>query len=261
MLKLIVMSDIHMLPPNQTKYGIDTAIQFRQAVSQVNEFYSDADLCVYAGDIADKAEMEAYQQFDQIRQGHQIPSRVLLGNHDHRPTYIENAETPMVDENGFVQGYADIKGHRIIMLDSSEPSHDDGILCEKRLNWLKQRLIESKTLNLNVIIIMHHHIRQMFIEHLDKIKLKQSEAFTQILRDSGANITQIISGHCHLTSAGSWRGFPVATLSGNQLRNDINLKNGQQKAQSFESFGQFAVLHADEDGVTIHYHNYEIAKS
>lgn len=265
MLKLIVMSDIHMLPPAQIEYGIDTAAQFRKAVTQANQYYGDADLCVYAGDITDKAEVEAYQQFDQIRQGHKIPSCVLLGNHDDRPTYIDYARTdgsqaPMVDENGFIQGYADLKGHRIVMLDSSEPGHDDGILCEKRLIWLQQRLGEATVLDLTVIIIMHHHIRQIQLDHLDEIKLKQCDTFEQILRTSGANIAQIISGHCHITSAGSWLGFPIATLSGNQLRNDINLKNGQEKVQFFEAFGQFAVLHADDDGVTVHYHNYMIAK-
>ena len=48
MLKLIVMSDLHILPPEEIKFGLDTAARFRDAISDVRKYYDDADLCVYA---------------------------------------------------------------------------------------------------------------------------------------------------------------------------------------------------------------------
>lgn len=59
--------------------------------------------------------------FDRIRSGSGVKQRALLGNHDSRPIYLKHGHEPMMDENGFVQGYEDIKGHRILMIDTSEP--------------------------------------------------------------------------------------------------------------------------------------------
>jgi len=207
MLKIIVMSDIHLQAPGETKFGLDTAVRFSKAISDVNEFYSDADLCIYAGDIADSSQVEAYAQFESIRSNIQIPSRVMLGNHDDRPIYLKNATDPMVDDNGFVEGSIDIKGYRIIMLDSSEPGHVEGVLCEKRLDWLAAKLSGAKAAELPVILIVHHNVNRLHMP-VDTYMLAEPEKLAKTLKDSGAQISQIIAGHCHITTAGSWFGYP-----------------------------------------------------
>lgn len=255
MLKLIVMSDIHILPPEEIKFGLDTADRFRDAISDVRKYYDDADLCVYAGDIADKGQVEAYAQFDEIRQENPIEARVMMGNHDDRPTYLKHAKDPMVDNNGFVQGAVDIKGYRIIMLDSSEPGHVEGILCEKRLAWLATQLTEAKAADLSVIIILHHNANKLHMP-VDTYSLTDPEMLVGVLKDSGAHIAQIIAGHCHITTAGSWHGFPIATISGNQHRVGTYFRNMTGQQPCYEGPAQFAVLFADENGVTLHFHNY-----
>ena len=164
------------------------------------------------GDIADKAQLEAYVQFDEIRQENPIESRVMMGNHDNRLTYLAHAKDPMVDDNGFVQGIVDIKGYRIIMLDSSEPGHVEGILCDIRRAWLAAQLEQAKAADLPVILILHHNSNRLHMP-VDTYSLMEADKLADVLKASGARIAQIVAGHCHITTAGSWHGFPVATIA------------------------------------------------
>lgn len=255
MLKIIVMSDLHLLPPGETKFGLDTAERLGKAISDVREFYDDADLCVYAGDIADSGQAASYAQFEKIRENTPMKSRVMVGNHDDRQTYLENAVDPMVDKNGFVQGVMDIKGYRIIMLDSLKPGHSEGILCDKRLSWLATELSQAKTAGLPVILIIHHNVNRLHMP-VDTYRLSEPEKLAKVLKDSGAQISQIIAGHCHITTAGSWFGFPIATISGNQHRVGGYFRNMSGQQPCYEGPAHFAVLFADGDSVTVHFHSY-----
>lgn len=205
LLKLIVMSDIHILPHSKIKRGLDTSARLSKAIQDANQRYMDSDLCVFAGDITDAGEQEAYTEFDRLRAALSLPQRVMMGNHDNRYTYLAHAKAPMQDEYGFVQGIDDIKGHRIIMLDSSQP--DDHIrasgLCDKRLNWLADRLAEAKLAGYKVILILHHNPCALQMP-VDTYRLEQPERLLRVLKASNAEILQIIAGHCHIPTAGSW---------------------------------------------------------
>lgn len=255
MLKIIVMSDIHITPEGVVRHGLDTSERFATAVADVNEFHNDADLCIYAGDIADKGDADSYARFEDLRAANPIPSFVMMGNHDNRPLYLENAENPMVDDSGFVQGIIDIKGYRVVMIDTSEPGHVDGILCDTRLNWLAARLGEAKELDLPVILVLHHPANRLHMP-VDTYGLTDADKLAPVLLDSGARIAQIVAGHCHITTAGSWHGIPVATISGNQHRVGIHLRNMTRQQPCYEAAAQFAVLLATKSGVTLHFHNY-----
>lgn len=255
LLKLLVMSDIHLLPPGEIKRGLDTAPRFESAIADVNTFHSDADLCVFAGDITEKADKEAFALFDKIRSGTHLPQRVMMGNHDDRNVYLEHAENPMLDENNFVQGYDDIKGHRILMLDTSEPGILRSGLCEKRLAWTAERLSDAKAKGLKVIILLHHNPCALQMP-VDTYRLAEPEKLLKVLHESGADIIQILAGHCHISSAGSWGGYPCATISGNQHRVEPFLRGRTGQQTCFEAPAQYAVLMSDGINCAVHFQNY-----
>lgn len=120
-LKIVVMNDLHLVSPGSTLPNMDTAKRFETALSNAEERHDDADLCIFAGDITDKAEPEAYFLFDALRTKYSVPQIVTLGNHDDRNVYLSCAKDKATDPNGFIQFKKDIKGHRILVLDSSEP--------------------------------------------------------------------------------------------------------------------------------------------
>ncbi|PCI05150.1 MAG: hypothetical protein COB78_00575 [Hyphomicrobiales bacterium] len=255
LLKLIIMSDIHLLPRGEIKRGLDTAPRFECAIEDVNKFHSDADLCVFAGDITEKADKQAFVLFDEIRAGTDLPQRVMMGNHDDRNVYLEHAGNPMLDENNFVQGYDDIKGHRILMLDTSEPGVLRSGLCEKRLAWTAERLAEAKAQGLKVILLLHHNPCALQMP-VDTYRLANPEELLKVLHESGADIIQILAGHCHISSAGSWGGYPCATISGNQHRVEPFLRGRTGQQTSFEAPAQYAVIMSDGLNCAVHFQNY-----
>ena len=254
LLKLVVMSDIHLLPPGQVKRELDTVPRFEKAIADLNNRYADADLCVFAGDIADAADREAYALFDQIRSGSDVPQRVMLGNHDNRDVYLDYADAPMLDMNGFVQGYDDIKGHRILMIDTSEPGVQS-LLCDKRLSWIADRLAEARDQGLKVILLLHHNPCALQMP-VDTYRLGDPDRLLTVLKGSGAEIVQILAGHCHIATAGSWGGYPCATINGNQHRVEPFLRGRSGQQACYSSPAQFAVILSDGINCVVHFHNY-----
>lgn len=255
LLKLVVMSDIHLLPKGEIIRGLDTAPRFKCAIESVNEFHSDADLVVFAGDITEKADMDAYTVFDEIRANCKLPQRVMLGNHDDRNVYLDHAKNPMLDNNRFVQGYDDIKGHRIIMLDTSQPGVLRSGLCKQRLAWTAKCLNDAKAQDLKVILLLHHNPCALQMP-VDTYRLAEPEKLLKVLHESEANIIQILAGHCHITSAGSWGGYPCATISGNQHSVEPFLRGRTGQQACYEAPGQFAVLVSDTINCALHFQNY-----
>lgn len=255
LLKLVVMSDIHLLPKGEVKRDLDTAPRFKLAIESVNEFHADADLVVFAGDITEKSDVGAYAVFDEIRAGNDLPQRVMLGNHDDRNIYLAHAKDPMLDKNRFIQGYDDIKGHRIIMLDSSEPGVLRSGLCAKRLAWTAECLADAKAQNLKIIVLLHHNPCALQMP-VDTYRLAEPEKLLAVLHQSKADIIQIIAGHCHITSAGSWGGYPCATISGNQHRVEPFLRGRTGQQTCFATPAQYAVLISDGINCAVHFQNY-----
>lgn len=257
LLKLVVMSDIHLFPTGEVRGDLDTASRFIKAVQDANRLYADADLCVFAGDIADSAEVEAYAQFDRIRSDLILLQRVMLGNHDDRNVYLGCADSPMLDENGFVQGFEDVKGHRILMIDTSEPDVHIrySLLCEQRLAWIADRLIEARELGLKVILLLHHNPCALQMP-VDTYRLNEPDRLLKVLKDSGAEIIQILAGHCHISTAGSWGGYPCATIKGNQhcVETFLRGRTGQQACYSTPA--QFGVIVSDGVNCALHFHDY-----
>ncbi len=253
LLKLVVMSDIHLLPPGRIQRGLDTRARFETAMADLDRCHGDADLCVFAGDIADAAEPEAYRLFDAIRAQSAVPQRVMLGNHDDRAVYVPLARDPMLDPDGFVQGVVDLKGHRILMLDSSE--RGGSRLCDARLGWAAARLDEARTAGLKVIVLLHHNPCALQMP-VDTYRLDQPDRLLSVLRASGAEILLVLAGHCHIATAGSWGGYPCATINGNQHRVEPYLRGRTGQQACYSDPAQFAVVLSDGLNCVLHFHNY-----
>ena len=125
------------------------------------------------------------RMIDQLK----MPVVLTLGNHDHRDRFKEVFGTLHDDENGHIQKAIDVRGYRVIVIDSSEPEIVSGVLCETRLSWLAARLEEAK--DRPVIIVMHHHANDLHMP-VDQIKLQESERFLDVLKDASRHS----SGDC-----------------------------------------------------------------
>lgn len=255
MTKIIVLSDLHLGPSGSVKFGLDTEERLAKALDDIINLYGDADMCVFAGDIADEADPAAYQLFEKMRTRLSMPQFVMLGNHDDRKVYLEHCKAPMLDPNGFVQGAYEIDNTRVVMLDSSEPGHVEGILCPTRLNWLEDQLSIAKDRNQQVVLILHHNPQKLHMP-VDRYSLSEPEKLLSVLKASGVHIPLIMAGHCHITAAGSWGGYAVVTISGNQHRVAPFLPGMTGQQACYEGGAQFGIIICEEEHCTVHFHSY-----
>jgi Icc protein len=141
------------------------------------------------------------------------------------------------------------------MLDTSEPGVLRSRLCEQRLARTAECLADAKGQGLKIVLLLHHNPCALQMP-VDTYRLAEPEKLLKVLHESGADIIQILAGHCHITSAGSWGGYPCATISGNQHRVEPFLRGRTGQQTCFEAPAQYAVLMSDGINCAVHFQNY-----
>lgn len=265
MLKFVVLADIHLVPEGQLSHGLDTTERLAQAVAYVNETHGDADFVVFAGDLADHGEAAAYERFRKTIAPLKPPVHLTLGNHDNRPTFLEIFGADMANaETGCLDHVIDAGGYRVIVLDSSDPElRGAGRFDPVQINWLKAKLAEVP--QMPVVIVLHHNIAPFQVQ-TDFIILEEHAEFAEAVL-SHAHVRQVISGHVHMTTSGTYKGVPFCTFAGGHYNIDpmLTAKSGEVPKERGryvspvprrEGPGQLAVVLCTEDSVVVHMENF-----
>ncbi len=251
-MKLVHLTDTHLLPNSQTLFGINAADRLKAAIISINRDHSDADFCIITGDITHLGQPEAFKLFEKIINMLNIPYQLIPGNHDHRKTLLNNLRNIEVDENRFIQYVINYNNNCLLFLDTLDEGKASGLLCEKRLHWLKKSLDRASQLNSNVYIFMHHAPMNVGIKALDKIKLANGGEF-KFLIQSHKNIQHLFFGHLHRACHGSWAGISFSTVKSTAHQTSLNLKTEQLKVSIGES-PSYAVVLIANDSVIVHDH-------
>ena len=246
-LKIIVMSDLHLVPEGELSMTLDTAGRLEIAVDAINARYADADFCVLAGDLADLGQAEAYRRLQAILSKLTVPVHITLGNHDDRPTFLAVFGDEYAGETGHVDKVIDVKGYRVILLDSSEPGRVDGVLEPGQIDWLRRKLVEAG--DRPVIVILHHNANALHINS-DTIRILEDGPFLDALQ-THPDIRQVIAGHVHVTSTATYRGIPFTTLAGGHYSVSFNVDQPQVPFRRLTGPGQMAVVLGTEDRTTV----------
>ena len=264
MLKFVVLADIHLVPEGKLSHGLDTYDRLEQAVAYVNDRHGDAEFVVFAGDLADHGEPEAYARFKKGIAPLTPRTVLTLGNHDHRPTFLEQFPGMENPDTGCLDHVIDAGGYRTIVLDSSDPDlRGAGRLSQTQLDWLNARLAEAP--DQPVVIVLHHNIAPFTVQ-TDFIILENNAAFAEVILGH-KTVRQVISGHVHMTASGSYKGVPYCTFAGCHYGIDPMLidQSGPvpDNTEGFvsavprrEGPGQLAVVLCDTDGVVVHMENF-----
>ncbi|MCS5589753.1 MAG: metallophosphoesterase, partial [Candidatus Thioglobus sp.] len=77
------------MPRGTDLYGLDPCKRLETCIESINEYHSDADLCIITGDLTDQGDREAYRDLRGILKQLSIPYHLLVGNHDHRQIFSE----------------------------------------------------------------------------------------------------------------------------------------------------------------------------
>lgn len=251
-LKFIVLSDLHLGPRGVPVNGLDTGLRAAEAIEVITRDHADAAFVLLAGDLADRGELAAYHHLRELLAPLPMPVHVTLGNHDDRAAFLSVFGADRDDPQGRVSTAIDAGGHRIILLDTTEPGLVGGRLCQGRLDWLRARLDEAQ--DRPVILVQHHHANPLSLP-VDEIILENAEDYVSVLLGH-PEIRQVIAGHVHLPSSAVWRGIPMTTLAGSHYSVTPHVPGVPGAQRQLEGPAQLAVVLASQDGVTVHFQDH-----
>ncbi len=252
MLKFLVISDLHVVPRRALSQGIDTAERLERAIDHVNVHHADADFCIFAGDLTDDGDRPSYERLSRKLAHLAMPFFLTLGNHDDRPTFLDVFGVGLEAPHGRIDDFIDMKGYRIILLDSLDDSADSGALTPEQIRWLEERLTEAR--GTPVIVVLHHSICAMGVP-TDPIRLLGAGPFLAALKAHG-DVRQVISGHVHMSASGICEGIPFTTIAGNHFSLFPVLGGPEIHMPQREGPGQIGVVLAWPDRVVVHQVNF-----
>ena len=207
------LSDPHLLAGGVKQYGaIDTEAGLELALERLRRLDPPPAALVFTGDLADKAEPAAYERLRAMVEpaAAAIGAEVVwvMGNHDEREPY---ARTLFGEAGDRPQDRVhDVRGLRIVALDTSVPGYHHGDLTGDQLAWLADVLAEPAPLG--TLLAMHHPpIPVPMLRPAEIIELDDQEALAAVVR--GTDVRAIIGGHFHFTSWSTFAGIPVSVAS------------------------------------------------
>jgi Icc protein len=249
MLKILQVSDIHLAMPGEVLFGSDPLARLEACIADINRNHADADLVVFSGDLANDGQPEAYAALKERLATLVPPYRLMMGNHDDRANFL--AAFPEISaDGGFVQASVDIKGTRLILLDTLETGLVEGRLGGGRLEWLDEKLAEAE--GRPALVFTHHPPVDIHMPALDNCRLMDSEPLLGLLQKHG-NVRHIFAGHVHRPVFGSWHGIPFSALRGTNHqsapvfagKHGVNLEPPA-----------YAIILVGDDSVVVHFHDF-----
>ena len=247
MLKFLVASDLHIVPDGRLANGIDTAERLRQLVDHINRHHSDAEFCVFAGDLADEGEISAYERIGPELERLLVRPVLTIGNHDNRPAFSEFFGECISAETGRADHVLDAAGHRVVVLDTLVHGTHVGFVSELQLGWLAARL--AKAGGAPVIVVLHHNVSDMNVV-TDDIRLSNNDELFDVLA-SCPGIRHVVSGHVHVSASGSYRGIPYTTIAGCHYNIAPRQSLDRRAVPRFEGPGQYGVVQSNKDSTWV----------
>ncbi|MEM9797094.1 MAG: metallophosphoesterase [Pseudomonadota bacterium] len=252
-MKLIVLSDLHLVPLGETLAGLDTCARLEQALKRLEQAHRDADVVVIAGDLRDKTTSAPYDFVRAALCRISAPVMLTLGNHDDRDAFAGTFPEHITD--GFAQAARDINDLRVVVLDTlvegpgpwggwGMPS---GALCERRLAWLDAQLGPGPT-----FIAMHHAAYPVGIG-MDQYGLENADALMQRLK--GRDVRAVVAGHIHMTTLTHRHRIPFLTLAGCHATSRENVPDRTGKRR-FAGPGDMLVALWQGGELTMHFEDY-----
>lgn len=200
-MKIIQLTDTHLMPPGIVVNGVDPEMQLRAAVTDILEKHADADLLVVTGDLCNYGDPEAYQLLADILTPIAFEIRLMLGNHDKRPQFIAAFPQQPRDDKGYIQSFLDTEFGRLLFLDSHEENVIGGIYGADRLEWLDAALEGAG--KKPVTIFIHHPPIDPGIAHFDRIGMHDEGAIMERLIKHQGGVRHIVFGHIHVPLTGT----------------------------------------------------------
>jgi 3',5'-cyclic-AMP phosphodiesterase len=251
-MKFIHLTDLHLVAPGRSLYGLDPNARLRAAIADINTNHADAAFVLITGDLAHHGEPAAYEALRAALGELAPPCHLLIGNHDDRAVFLHTFPAAPVDEHGFVQGLVATPAGSFVLIDTHEPGTHEGRLCERRLTWVDRTLAPLR--GQAVFLAMHHPPLPLALPAMDALGLRQRGELAELLARHG-NVRHIFFGHVHRPSHGTWQGIPFSTLRG--LNHQVAMHSGAPTGiPGSHEPPAYAIVLVEEGSVVVHVHDF-----
>jgi len=251
MQKVIVLTDLHILPKGDRIIGLDPAARFGHVMADALRQHPDATHVILTGDLTHNGTSVEYAHLRALLADCPVPVSLMLGNHDRRAPFIAAFPDSPLTDAGFVQRLIDLDHARLILLDTLDedaPDLHSGYLCPDRLNWLDHALDTAQ--DQPCILFTHHPAFVTGFGGMDRIGLRNRAELIKRLHRNGA-VVQIVSGHIHRNVQGAAGGIPNAVFK--STCHQMPLILGEQSPQlSIDEPGAYGLLLIGPEGVVVH---------
>jgi len=158
-----------------------------RVIGELNELAPDVVVCT--GDLTNEGYRQEYKSWVAYQERIQAPVYTVVGNHDARNVGYLHFEELI----GPLWWTADVRGVRIVGVDSSEPDLNEGQVGRERYDWIRDRFAEPADLR---IFALHHHLLPIPGTGRERSTVTDSGDLLEVLIESGVNI--VLSGHKHV---------------------------------------------------------------
>jgi Icc protein len=192
-LKILQISDTHLFADEkETLNGVNTYQAFKDLITHLNKTeLHDTDLIYLTGDLSQDETSQSYEKIVALLDPLDIPIYWIPGNHDN----LETLEATFKKGHNFFNSRRLSTIHwNFIFLNTQLDGTPEGFLNDKELQALRAEMESPQTSKLTAIV-MHHHPIEVNTPLIDKLMLKNKDAFWDIV--SNTNVKLIICGHVH----------------------------------------------------------------
>ncbi|WP_372734283.1 metallophosphoesterase [Nocardioides sp.] len=214
------LSDVHLLSEGRKQYdAIVPEDGLRLAIARLRRLDPVPDALVFSGDLADKGEPAAYARIRELVEpvAAEMGAQVVwvMGNHDDRAPYAaelfdrDHGDTA-ADDIPAQDAVHDVRGLRIISLDTSVPTYHHGELTDDQLAWLSE-VLATPAEHGTVLALHHPPIPVPMLPPAGIIELLEMDRLAAVIE--GTDVRIILGGHYHYTTHSTFAGIPVSVAS------------------------------------------------
>lgn len=203
---LAQLTDLHVVEPESDgEVWVDNAARLREAVATIDDESPPIAAVLATGDLTNDGRPGEYAVLAEALEPLGVPVCPLPGNHDDRALLRATfPAVPWVDAE-HASWAIDIRGVRMIGLDSTIPGAPGAEFDQAREEWLRVQLAEP--FDGPTILAVHHPPFVTGIEWMDRSGFVGLDRLESVLADHP--VDRVVCGHMHRPISSTIAGIPV----------------------------------------------------
>nr|WP_255426880.1 metallophosphoesterase [Pseudonocardia sp. C8] len=199
---MLHLTDTHIVPEDRLLHGsVDSYDNLRRALDAAIVSGVPTDAIVLSGDLADAGEPAAYRRLRSLVEpaAQMLGAEIVyvMGNHDERSAFhAELLDDPGAGRRSHDTVH-DIRGLRLVVLDTTVPGHHHGEIDEAQYAWLRAQLATPAPEG--TVVVLHHPPVPARDELHAVVGFRSPEVLHEVLE--GTDVRAVLAGHTHVPAA------------------------------------------------------------